>query len=118
VRKPETRWIGRAAAAVLGAQLPGLVAGCNVLVPPGPDGVGDLCGGIAGVPCGDGQFCQFETGVCGAGDQAGECALRPEACTLEFNPVCGCDGQTYPNECAAFADGVSVRTLGECPEEP
>lgn len=37
-------------------------------------------------------------------------------CTGHFQPVCGCNGQTYGNSCQAFLSGVTSWTEGECPE--
>lgn len=76
------------------------------------------CGARAGDTCSADEYCQFElAAICGRADAQGACAPRPEFCTQQFDPVCGCDNQTYSNECAAAAAGVGVLALGACVPE-
>lgn len=78
-----------------------------------PIEAGMMCGGIAGIACPEGAFCDM-AGHCGAADQSGVCVAVPTKCTRDFRPVCGCDGQTYGNACTAHAARVSVFAQGEC----
>ena len=36
------------------------------------------------------------------------------SCILVYEPVCGCDGNTYSNSCIAEAEGVLRFSSGEC----
>ena len=56
-------------------------------------------------------FCGKGTGECGG---KGECRPRAEFCTMDYVPVCGCDGETYSNACDAASGGVNLAYEGEC----
>ncbi len=78
------------------------------------------CGGftLPGTPgCTESEFCDFPLDAhCGAADAPGVCRPRPEMCTLEHRPVCGCDGRTYPNRCDANRAGTGVAAEEPCAE--
>lgn len=81
--------------------------------------MGGMCGGFGGFECKDeNAYCRSEPGVCrNMADYAGVCTKKPQVCTMEYAPVCGCDGKTYGSACTAASKGVSVAYKGECESE-
>lgn len=59
------------------------------------------------------HYCAKQTGQCSQ-TSFGRCSAKPEFCTFEFDPVCGCDNSTYGNACSAASAGVNVAYSGEC----
>ncbi|MBI4585546.1 MAG: hypothetical protein HY717_16145 [Planctomycetes bacterium] len=85
----------------------------------GPCDQVQICGGRGVPPCAKGFFCEFPDGTCGAADEAGVCReLPPPICPLFFKPVCGCDNQTYGNDCERRAAGISKLHDGPCEGGP
>src|SRR4051812_32216384 len=61
------------------------------------------------------RYCAKAVGDCKG---EGKCTDRPDVCTDEFKPVCGCNHKTYSNACFAAAAGVNVDHDGPCKVHP
>jgi hypothetical protein len=44
----------------------------------------------------------------------GVCIMLPTGCTTDVNPVCGCNGQTYSNDCERVRARAQLDHAGAC----
>ena len=75
---------------------------------------GQICGTIDNPRCGANEVCEIPAGNCDKHDVPGICVPRPENCTQDYTPVCGCDGTTYSNDCMRLMAGARKSHDGEC----
>ncbi|MBI5491015.1 MAG: hypothetical protein HY905_27035 [Deltaproteobacteria bacterium] len=97
----------------------------------GEEGAGDVEGGAtddapedASGEEADSSGCRPGAGDCPAGERcdvrgcgsgvAGTCMPAPAACTADWNPVCGCDGESYWNDCERLAAEAAWSGDGPC----
>jgi hypothetical protein len=74
---------------------------------------GAQCGDATSPPCPTGSFCEWPTSSCGDWGPA-ECIIVPLGCPDLWDPVCGCDGFTYPNDCDRQSARVQLAYRGSC----
>ena len=95
----------------LGAALVALI-GWSGVTPLAAGGCQSTCSTAS--DCGSGNYCSAADGACLAAQVVGFCKSVPATCPIAVDPVCGCDGKQYDNDCLAAKARVSVSVKGPC----
>src|ERR1051326_1566880 len=77
-------------------------------------GVGQSCGTVVGIACDAGLFCETAAGKCSVTGSQGKCVQVPSKCPRMAKPVCGCNSQTYANDCERQTATISKSHNGKC----
>ncbi len=77
-------------------------------------GKGARCSGGLKSRCDAGLWCEPKPGRCAANHPRGRCVEVPAVCTMVYQPVCGCNGKTYSNDCARRSARVAKKHNGAC----
>src|SRR5262249_32653794 len=78
-------------------------------------GEGQTCGGVLGIPCDRGLWCDYRPGFCHRAGIQGAFVQGPEVCAPDYQPPGGGDGKTYANDCERRAARVAKDRDGACP---
>jgi hypothetical protein len=76
---------------------------------------GQQCGPVDNKVCIYGLWCDFAVASCESANPAGLCTVIPEDCRrIKANPVCGCNGKEYRNDCERLKSRVQKLKDGRC----
>jgi hypothetical protein len=76
--------------------------------------LGQQCGGIGGIGCDGGLWCDLQPGICKGFDISGTCVEIPSVCPQIVKPVCACGGLSYTNDCERQKNIVAKNHNGKC----
>ncbi|PIN90682.1 hypothetical protein COU57_02745 [Candidatus Pacearchaeota archaeon CG10_big_fil_rev_8_21_14_0_10_32_14] len=73
--------------------------------------VDELSGCSSNEQCRFNEFCKLDS----CNSTQGKCERKPMHCVDVYQPVCGCNNQTYGNTCFLNNAGIPKLSDGECP---